>query len=153
MRRLLLLLALSPLVLLVGCGDSNSDSTGGTSATTAVTTTIAAAPDTDAAAAWSGSWRSSFGAMELSAGADGRVTGTYAYCGGTVTGTVSGTVFTGTWAEDPSSGSCQKRGATADTSGDFTFTMNGDGTSFEGSWTYADGRKNSGGDRWTGTRG
>jgi hypothetical protein len=147
MRRLLLLFVLLPWVGFAGCGGSDSHTSSQQPSPARTTATAATA------SLWAGTWRTTFGTMRLTAGHGDTVTGTYAYCGGTLTGTVTNAEFTGTWSEDPSASDCQKRGASADTTGGFTFTLSDDGTSFAGTWTYANGDKNPGGDAWRGRRG
>jgi hypothetical protein len=143
-RSLLLFAAVLAGALLAGCGSSHT------------TTTFDSGPMTSAGPspdpiAWAGSWKSSFGAMRLDV--DGAtVSGTYAYCGGTLTGTVSGGTLSGTWKEDPSATSCERRGGDAPTSGAFAFTMTGGGNAFRGRWTYAGGKKDRNGDAWNGER-
>ena len=101
---------------------------------------------------WKGEFDSSFGELTFSA-AGGRVTGRYEYCGGQLTGTPKGNRLTGTWREDPAA--CEEneqRGPTTDTTGSFEFKLAADGSSFEGTWRYADGSVDPAGDSWTGTR-
>jgi hypothetical protein len=147
MRRLLPTFVPLSVVVLAGCGGGNSSTTSGPASVAATT----AAPSA-AATRWTGAWRTTFGAMRLTAREGDTVTGTYAYCGGTLTGTVTGRVFTGNWTESPSASGCEKRGADAPTTGGFAFTLGADGGSFGGTWNYANGAKDTHGDAWRGVR-
>jgi len=73
-----------------------------------------------------------------------RVTGTYSWGMGDITGTASGNTLTGTWSEYPSY-------SPPEDAGDFVFTMAGDCMSYTGRW-----RLDSTGDwlygGWDGTR-
>jgi uncharacterized protein (TIGR02145 family) len=80
------------------------------------------------AQSWSGKWQlptTVWGTMTLNQNGN-RVTGTYTSWGGTISGTVSGKIFTGTWKQTQDN-----------TKGDFQFTMSADGMSFAVKWRYA----------------
>lgn len=83
---------------------------------------------------WTGRWDTSYGILVLTQNGN-QVTGTYP--DGTLTGTVSGSVLTGTFVENN------------DYTGSFTFTMSADGRSFTGTWHYSDETETR---SWTGTR-
>lgn len=83
---------------------------------------------------WTGSWSTSYGVLNLTQNGD-QVTGSYP--DGTLTGTVSGNILSGTFAE------------VNDYTGVFSFTMSGDGKSFTGTWHYAGDAEDG---NWSGTR-
>ncbi len=77
---------------------------------------------------WDGNWSSSWGDMTLIQIND-EVAGTYTYKSGTLQGTVSGNVLTGTWViDDPTT--------STNCTGDLELTMGTDGKSFTGKWRY-----------------
>ncbi len=77
---------------------------------------------------WDGNWSSSWGDMTLIQIND-EVAGTYTYKSGTLQGTVSGNVLTGTWViNDPTTSTNCTR--------DLELTMGTDGKSFTGKWRY-----------------
>lgn len=82
-------------------------------------------------APWSGSWDSDWGLMEFSQSGS-KVTGTYVYNNGRITGTVSGNTLTGTWSESPTYNP-------PGDAGDVVFTLAADGRSFAGNWRYGSG--------------
>lgn len=84
---------------------------------------------------WSGSWATNFNAMTLVQKGN-RVTGTYAYKGGRIEGTVQGSVLKGKWFQSNGSGS-------------FEFRLAADGRSFKGRW--GNGQTLTGG-VWNGRR-
>ncbi|HBV97151.1 MAG TPA: hypothetical protein DEF36_08900 [Desulfotomaculum sp.] len=89
------------------------------------------------AADWAGNWETNFGTMSLTQSGTG-VNGSYAYQSGSINGTVTGNMLTGTWAE-------------TDDRGTFTFTLSADGKSFSGSWKETSPDPNQGGG-WDGSR-
>ena len=109
-----------------------------------------AAPE--AADQWTGTFDSTFG--ELTFTADGNeVTGTYEHCDGQLTGTADGLALDGEWEENPEACPAGEQSAPEEKySGTFEFSIAADGQSFTGTWTYADGSKDAGGDTWEGTR-
>jgi hypothetical protein len=77
---------------------------------------------------WAGTWSTTYGTMQLNQSGSS-VTGTYEANGGRLTGTVSGSLLRGTWAEMPSY-------APPDHAGDFEFELGPQGNSFIGRWRY-----------------
>jgi hypothetical protein len=140
--RLLLVVSAVAALACAGCGSKTVTKTTHTVVTPPTTT---AAPDNDK---WVGSWRTTFGQMEIRA-EGAKLTGTYDYCGGTLSGTVAGSDFTGTWQEAPDAPNCQ-RGGNLPNSGTFDFVMNPDGRSFSGAWKYADGSIDKNKPDWNG---
>jgi uncharacterized Zn-binding protein involved in type VI secretion len=90
---------------------------------------------------WEGSWDTTFGTMTLTQSGN-RVTGTYTWDDGKITGTVDGNTLTGTWSDG-------KTGAAPNGSGDIVFTMAADGKSFTGIYKYG---STGSGYTWNGTR-
>ena len=84
---------------------------------------------------WSGAWSTDFNRLVLTQ--EGiRVTGTYAYMGGRLEGSVQGNVLQGTWTQSNGRGR-------------FEFRMSADGRSFTGKWGN---RQTLTGGPWNGTR-
>lgn len=77
---------------------------------------------------WEGEWDSNWGKMVITQNGN-IVTGTYTHDNGKISGTVSGSTFTGTWSEAPSY-------APDKDAGDMELTMSADGMSFTGKWRY-----------------
>lgn len=77
---------------------------------------------------WAGEWTTSWGDMTLTQ-TGSKVTGTYTYDQGKISGTVSGNILTGTWSEAPSY-------APPHDAGEVEFVMSEDGKSFTGKWRY-----------------
>ena len=90
------------------------------------------------AAGFSGRWKSTYGTLVLKKSGT-RITGTYGYRGGRISGTVRGNRLDFVWTE--------KGGRTR---GLGYFILSGDGRRFSGKWGYRDSRTNGG--RWTGRR-
>jgi hypothetical protein len=103
---------------------------------------------TDAAAACSGAWESSFGILRLSSNGE-NVSGTYTFVpGATLSGRLEGNLLRGTYHEPTEDG--------AGVQGRFAFEFASDGASFDGTWAPGEGpplspseRENS---RWSGRR-
>jgi hypothetical protein len=135
-RRLVVLFGLAlACIALVGCGGDDGDGGG------------AGGED-----GWAGTFESSFGNLTFEQQGN-KVTGSYDFCGGRLIGTADGRRLTGDWEEDPAA--CEAgevRSPTAETKGSFDFTLSSDGSSFSGTWRYASGEKDPGGDTWEGTR-
>jgi hypothetical protein len=74
---------------------------------------------------WPGTWETSFGTMKIRS--DG--TGVYSLCDGTLHGTFSGAVFSGTWTQTPGCAGASEG------SGPFRFTLTTP-THFDGEWAY-----------------
>lgn len=77
---------------------------------------------------WTGVWETNWGDMTLTQTGD-KVSGTYTFDQGKITGTVSGSTLTGTWSEAPSY-------APPHDAGEVEFIMSEDGKSFTGKWRY-----------------
>ena len=91
---------------------------------------------------WAGEWKTNWGDMILTQNG-AKVSGTYTYDNGKISGTVSGNILTGTWSESPSY-------APPDDAGEVEFVMSADGKSFTGKWRY--GSEGSWGNWEGGTR-
>src|SRR5688572_16109763 len=80
---------------------------------------------------WTGTWadQSYGGEFQLTQDAAGRVTGSYTFCAGSITGTVSGNTLQGTWNQ--AQPGCSPTGW-------FIFTLNATGDGFSGTWGYPD---------------
>jgi len=77
------------------------------------------------------------------------VTGSYAFCNGTIAAVDHNGVLKGEWTQTPGCGGAAKG------SGGITFTLNAKGTAFTGTWGYGSSATNaapSSSDAWTGTR-
>ncbi|MBR5091313.1 MAG: Ig-like domain-containing protein [Ruminiclostridium sp.] len=85
---------------------------------------------------WTGTWETNWNDMTLTQSGS-TVTGSYAYKGGKISGTVSGNTLTGTWTQ-------------TNAKGKFKFVMSSDGKSFSGSYGYNDSAPGSSG--WDGKR-
>ena len=90
---------------------------------------------------WSGTWDTNWGTMILIQSGN-QVTGTYTWDSGHIEGTVSGNVFTGTWAEAPSYNP-------PDDAGEVQLTISPDGQTLSGQWRYDSAGSWYG---WSGTR-
>ena len=77
---------------------------------------------------WAGTYDTNWGIMKLIQSGNA-VTGTYEYKDGRISGTVSGTTFTGTWSEGPSY-------QPPDQAGDVTLKLSTGGTELSGQWRY-----------------
>ena len=91
---------------------------------------------------WAGEWQTNWGDMTLTQNG-AKVSGTYTYDNGKISGTVSGNILTGTWSEAPSY-------VPPDDAGEIEFVMSADGKSFTGKWRY--GSEGSWGNWEGGTR-
>jgi hypothetical protein len=87
---------------------------------------------------WGGDWSTSEAPMKLNQNGE-KVTGTYDFKDGKISGTVSGNKLTGTWTQ-------------SNTYGDFEFMMSEDGKSFKGNWRYHNSDKSKWSGGWTGQR-
>ena len=105
--------------------------------------TKAATPATPAAASWAGAWTTNWGAFTLTLKGT-KATGSYTHDGGRITGTASGRTLRGNWSESPTYKGPKDAGS-------FTITLSADGTSFKGTWKYADGTLGRD-TTWKGTR-
>src|SRR3954454_3735734 len=76
---------------------------------------------------WAGSWSTNIGWIKLDAGGSG----TYEFCDGKISGSVSGNGLKGTWTQK------FPCGGASEASGPFEFTMAADGGSWKGRWHYA----------------
>lgn len=90
-----------------------------------------------------GDWYTDFGKLNLIQDGN-RVTGTYKFRNGTLTGTIVGNTITGTWTEVADSGTSKEP------KGSFRFVFSPDGKSFKGSWGY--GAKFYDGGQWNGEK-
>lgn len=88
-----------------------------------------------------GKWDTNWGEMSLDVSGD-KVTGTYTYDSGKITGKITGNVLVGKWSESPSY-------AEPNDAGDIEFLLSDDCKSFSGNWRYGSEGSWSGG--WTGT--
>jgi hypothetical protein len=80
---------------------------------------------------WTGTWEDVIngGAFQLTQSGTA-VSGTYTFCSGSVSGTVDGNAFTGTWSQQ------HPCGGAPEGSGPFRFTLAADGRSFGAAWQY-----------------
>jgi len=93
-------------------------------------------------AGWAGTWETTYGTMILTQ-TENIVSGYYEHSNGTISGTVSGNVLTGTWAESPTH-------LPPDDAGDVQLTLSGDGLTFTGGWRFdSSGSWNM---NWNGTK-
>ena len=90
---------------------------------------------------WAGTWNTQWGVMTLTQ-TGSKVAGTYTYDTGHISGTASGTTFTGRWTELPT-----RKGP--NDAGTVKLTMGKDGKSMTGRWTY-DGSPTSVHTDWAG---
>jgi hypothetical protein len=144
MRKNLLIAASAAVLLsLLACGPLSFGGTKSLVATTAAKEVRTATPGSVASGAckWTGTWDTTYGAMEL-VQKGSNVTGTYESDGGKIKGSVAGKVFTGIWSEQPDY-------KAPDNAGDMKFTMASDCQSFTGQWRY--GTEGDYSD-WEGTR-
>lgn len=88
---------------------------------------------------WDGEWSTSEAPMKLTQNGE-KVTGTYDFKDGKISGTISGDKLTGTWTQ-------------SNTYGDFEFIMSDNGKSFKGNWRYYNSDKSGWSGPWTGQRG
>ena len=93
------------------------------------------------ACSFAGKWSTNWNDMTLVVTGN-KVTGTYAYQGGKITGTINKNVLVGSWGEEPSY-------APPSDAGDIEFMLSDDCKSFSGNWRYGSTGTWSGG--WTGT--
>jgi hypothetical protein len=111
---------------------------------------LAAATAAQADDEFAGDWRTNMGAMRLDQDGD-RVNGTYEMKGGRVRGHVEDNSLTGIWTQDAADHRCFEERMGSRYWGRFRLTLNDDGDSFSGRWSYCDDAFGSGGD-WTGER-
>ena len=111
---------------------------------------VRAVPGAVRTSGFGGDWKTSYGDMAIAVnGSSG--SGTYTYSGGLLYGSVNGPVFSGTWAQSAGSGrNCATEFQGNKAWGGFVFTLNPDGRSFSGTWTYCLETIVSG--TWDGTR-
>ncbi len=122
-----------------GTTTSASDERGGTttssrpddSGTTTTATTATTAPAT--AEGFAGEWDSTFGVLLLEV-SGAQVEGTYEFCAGTLSGTLSGAVLEGTWTEDTSACQDPVSAARPVADGTFSFTLDPGSETFTGSY-------------------
>jgi len=90
---------------------------------------------------WAGTWDTNWGTMVLTQ-IGNQVDGTYTWDSGQISGTVSGNVLTGSWAEAPTY-------SPPDDAGDVVLTISPDGQTLSGQWRYDSTGSWYG---WSGTR-
>ena len=93
-------------------------------------------------AQWSGSWDTNWGIMTLSQSGN-KVTGTYVYRNGRISGIVSGNTLTGKWSESPTYQPPEQ-------AGDVILKLSNDGMSITGEWRYGSSGDWSG--EWNGKK-
>src|SRR5688500_468669 len=93
-------------------------------------------------ATWTGRWADlSFGGEFQLTQNGTSVTGTYSFCNGSITGTVTGNTLNGTWNQaDPG---CNPTGW-------FSFTLNAAGSEFSGVWGYPETPPSTPAGTWSG---
>lgn len=100
-------------------------------------------PSSNAAGLWAGTWETRWGTMALTQNGS-QVTGSYSHDSGKITGTVSGSLFTGWWSESPSYSAPRDAGAVE-------LIMSSDGKALSGRWKYGTSGSWYEND-WSGTR-